>query len=537
MNAQHSNVIKKPVLRFIFNNKKASILVAFLGVFAQFFTLVIPVSIGKYYELAFDYDSKRIHFLDFIPDNAWNTVPKFILFFSLLILIRYILYFGYQYMLKKQGELFIKQIKDKLFEHQMFVNYDVYLEKGTGKYLLRYSGDIVSLKNLYLKGGISVAIDLFVIILTTVWFAFLSPLGAFILVLGSAFAYLIIRFINKKIELYSLQKRNKTSGQLSFVSRALHSVLTVILMNKQETEAKKYKKKSSKIMDKAIDFNKWRVINTGFISFFQYIILALMFLSFYMFDNQKIGAANLVSFILLYITVLPMIRRLFGLATVYKMGNISLTKLNNILELEKEKIYVGDTLKVNNPVITFKDVCFPNESTAVNFRANKNELNELRVPKTISGVDIIHAFVRIQDNYTGKIRVNKKDITSLSPKSIRSQTAIISPHVPLLGQTVYEAITEFRANRILARTEDLLMSIQSKFGLKGLNLDNKIGENGSSLSLLQYELLCFIRGLNSNKKIIFVEGFTLLNEKIAKEILKNEMKTIIWISHRNDEQE
>lgn len=522
-------MIKKPVINFILNNKKASFIVAVLGVLAQAFTIIIPVSIGKYYELAFNFQSRRMQFLDFVPEEYWDTIPEFIGVFMILILLRYVCYYGYQFMLKKQGELFIKEIKDKLFEHQMYVDYSVYLEKGIGKYLLRYSGDITSLKNLYLKGGISVFIDLFMVIMAMIWFAFLSPLGAATIVLGSLFAYLVIIFINKKIEFYSLAKRNKTSGQLSFVSRALQSIFTIILMNKQAVEAKKYKKKSNNIKEQAILFNKWRVLNTGFISFFQYFILALMFSVFYLFNVEGIGAADLISFILLYITILPIIRRLFGLATVYKMGNISLSKLNNIFELKKEEIDKGENLSVRNPSITFTDVDFPDALGTVNFKAKKNEVNLISVSKSISKKSIIEALTRVHEDYKGTIFINKENVKTFTPKSVRSNITVISARSPLLGRTVYEAITESRSIKREKRSSELLKNIQNSFGVPLLELTTNIGENGSNLSLLQYEILCFVRGINNRKKIVIVDEFSMLNTKIMKEILEEQKRTVLWL--------
>ena len=163
--------------------------------------------------------------------------------FLLLIIIRYIFYFTHQYYLRVEGEIFVKNVKDFLFAHQLQIHNSVYREKGIGKYLLRYSGDINSLKRLYLKGTISAIVDAIMVVFALFWLYTLNSKGALAILILSVVFYIVIRLLNIKVEAYSFQKRNVTSGQLSYVSRTLNSILGVVLYNKQPVEFKKYSKK------------------------------------------------------------------------------------------------------------------------------------------------------------------------------------------------------------------------------------------------------------------------------------------------------
>ncbi|MFO7659256.1 MAG: ABC transporter ATP-binding protein [Bacteroidales bacterium] len=522
-----------PVRQFIKERKILSAGIIVLGLISQLLTIIIPVSIGKYYELVFHFQSQRSKFLGFIPEGIWNTVPEFLLIFFILIILRFIFYFLYQYNLFKESEIFIKEVKDQLFDHQVHVDFSTYKEKGTGKYLLRYSGDINSLKNLYLKGSLSVLIDIFMVLSSFLLLFYLHSRGAIAIIVISAIAFIAIRLVNRKVEKFSLNKRNKTSGQLAFVNRTLNSILSVILFNKQNIELKKYKKKSNDIMQEAIEYDKWITINNGFISFVQYGILAVIFFLFY-YDNigseDKLLSANLISFILLFITIAPVLRRLFGLETVYKLGNISLNKLLNILAIEKENLTEGETLDVKNPRLVFENFKIGN-SEPLNYTSGKLGLNILPVPKTIEQISIITAVTRIQENYGGKIKINGIDIKQFSPHSIRENVGLVSKRLPLIGRTVYEAITESRIERQKPEVEKSLNEIQGVFpGISYFSLWDKIGENGSRLTDLQYELLCFIRGMLPNKRILLMDNFVLLEsiyQDELNEILNKQNATII----------
>ncbi len=508
------------IAQFLRRRKYKTVKIVLLGVIANLLSIVIPVSIGKYYQLAFHLNSKRVRVLNFISNTIWDTVPKFLAFFLVLISIRFVFFFLFQYYLKKEGEFFVKQIKDYLFEYQLKIKYSIYREKGIGKYLLRYTGDINSLKNLYLKGTIRVFVDVIMVFVALFWLSVLNFKGAVVIVVVSFFSYFLIRVINKKVEYYSLDKRNKNSGQLSFVSRTLNSILTVKLFNKQQVEHKKYQKKSKAVKNAAIIYNKWSIINKGLVSFIQYAILCVVLYVFYIDHQQQtykpINQSNLISFILLYVTILPVIRRLFSLENVYKLGNISLRKLNNIIRSEKEDIKKGGVLVVNNPRITFKDVQF-SEHKPITFVSKKMTCSDLELPRGVESIDVIASLTRINDAYTGKIMINKYNVKDFSPQSLRANIGVVSPKIPLIGRTVYEAITESRSSKTKPKINSEFLKIQSQFGfVSGLGIDDKIGENGSNISTLQYELLCFVRGVITRKKILIVDDFSLL-EPISKD--------------------
>jgi len=517
------------VLQYLRRQKAKTLKIVFLGVMANVLTISIPVSIGKYYRLVFHLHSRRVKVFNFIPEQIWNTVPKFLIVFFTLIILRFFFFFWYQYLIKKEGEFFVKSIKDYLFEYQLKIKYAIYQEKGIGKYLLRYSGDINSLKNLYLKGSIKIFVDAIMLAVALFWLSVLNVKGAVVVVVASVLCYVLIRIVNKKIEYYSINKRNKSAGQLSFVSRALHSILTIKVFNKQDVELKKYQKKSKAVKNAAIIYHKWFIINKGLIAFMQYGVLGMVLYVFYLEDTVQNQSA-LISFILLYVTILPVVRRLFFIETVYKLGNISLVKLNNIIQSEKEFINKGEQLIVKNPRIKFVKVQF-NQHQPISFVSEKMNFSVLKLPRGVDSLDLITALTRLEDAYSGRIFINDVDLKVYSPKSLRENIGIVSRKVPLLGRTVYEAITESRSSKTKKEVTRLFDTIQKQFlGEIKLAIDDKIGENGSNISELHYELLCFVRGILTKRKILIVDDFSLLEPQhsaVFKSSLENYEGTVI----------
>ncbi|GEM_PF-7094887 len=520
-----------PIVDFIKKRKKITLLIVLIGLTANILTVFIPISIGKYYQLVFHMQSRRVRFLKFIPDEWWNTVPKFIVFFFVLIFLRFMFFFWFEFLLRKEAAIFIKEIKDYLFQHQLQLAYPTYQQQGTGKYLLRYSGDINSLKNLYIKGTIRLVIDTLMIITAFYWLYKLHHAGAIAVIILFIFSWFLLRIIIRKVEFYSLQKRDKTSAQLSFVSRTLNSILNVIALNKQKVELKKYTKRSEAVKQADINYNQWFVLNKAFISFFQYFILGIVLFLFYRIrDYGEIHQSHLISFILLYLTILPVIRRLFMIETVYKLGNISLKKLKHILNLPKEPIHNGLKMKANQPKIYFNRVVFYN-STPINFKVVNQNLNTLMLPSNVSPMDIILALLRIKEDYKGQIMLEGKDIRQYSPHSVRRHIAVASTGLPFTGRTVYEAVTRSRSKKTKPVLEKKYNLLKKKFEMN-LNLDDPIGENGLKMNHQQREFLAFARGILQNKPILLVDDFPYLKAHFPEAFnksLKETKSTVIQL--------
>ena len=101
---------------FIRRHIATVVLVLCAGLLANVLTIAIPVSIGKYYDLLFEYHSRRAQVLDFLPQSWWDTVPHFLTFFFMLIILRTVLAFIDRFYTGKLGELLVKEMREKLFE-------------------------------------------------------------------------------------------------------------------------------------------------------------------------------------------------------------------------------------------------------------------------------------------------------------------------------------------------------------------------------------------------------------------------------------
>ncbi len=502
---------------------------------ANFLAILIPVSVGKYFDLLFGFHTQRSKILNYLPQSWTNSTTSFLTFFGILLLLRLVFYLYYKITLRTQGEALIKFVKDKLFSHQLRVNQKIYADKGTDKYLLRYAGDITSLKNLFNSGTISFIIDIIISIIAIIWLVILNKTGGIAVIVSMLLTFLIIYFINKKIEFYALQKRNATSGQLSFVNQSFNGILSIIAFNKEYIEKKKFYKRTDKIFQNGQKYITWDTINKGLILFLQHFVLLIVFIIFYK-DNLSIdikqSGGDLISFIFLYITILPVFSRIFMIETTWRLGLISLKKLNGILGLSKSDSTTKEELITKNPRMELVDFSV-NDSSLLQFSSSKSSLKSLQLPSDLDAFALIKCILLIDQSYNGDILINQSSIKNYSPKSIRNTIGVVSTRFPLLGTTVFEAIVNVRNTQSREMAENMLNNIQFAFNLSTpLTLDNYIGENGNQLSMIQKELLSLVRGLLLERKFLIIDMLPLLektNKTKLKEILSSLEISVIFL--------
>jgi ABC-type multidrug transport system fused ATPase/permease subunit len=500
------------LISYLKENKVNLFFLFLIGLASNLLSIIIPVSIGKYFDLEFNVQAKKAGVLNVLPNYFTESTSGFLVFFVILILLRFIFFIIFQYKLKAHAEKFIKEVKDRLFEHQLSVDHKIYHKYGMSKYLLRYSGDMTSLKNLFTSGTISFIIDVLIALICFMWLVYLDYIGGLIVIITTIFFYFLLYFVNRKIEYFSRKKRDATSGQLSFVNRSFNAIISIIGFNKEYTEVTKFNKRTTVILSNGINLGFWDSINKGLIAFMQFGVLVIVFIVFHFTKKQQSTPGDLISFILLYLTILPALTRLYRIETVFTMGLISIQKINEIFDLPKNLSDEGVKLKpLEKPSFEVKNLSIK-RSTPLNFVLNEN-VQQLRLPKELKTIDFIKTILRINRFYKGIILINNQNLKRCSPKSVRRQVVVISTQLPFIGNTVFEAISYSRNEESKEDVAGLLSNFQSKYKFSHpLTLMQEIGENGKNLTPIQKEFLAIARALLTDKKLIFIDKLPHLSQ-------------------------
>jgi ATP-binding cassette subfamily C (CFTR/MRP) protein 4 len=153
---------------------------------------------------------------------------------------------------------------------------------------------------------------------------------------------------------------------------------------------------------------------------------------------------------------------------------------------------------------------------------------------------IVSALFRLYD-FDGSITIDEVDSKSISPNDLRSKIAIIPQQPVLFFGTLrknLDLFDEFDDSQLWSALED----VKLKDMLSDLpsGLDTMILEGGENFSLGQKQLLCLVRAMLRNVKIVVMDEATanvdLSTDALIQATIRRKFRqcTVITIAHRLD---
>ncbi len=533
---------------FAKNNNKLFLATFLSGLCYNVLTLLIPISIGRFYEFNFGFSSHRLQIIKSVPFINTNDFTIFLVFFFSIVGIRFVFEYLNKYLIALICEKFAKDLREKLFAHQLQIATEVYDLKGIGKYLLRYSGDLKSIQNYISRGLLRFLQDVFLITILLITIAYINIYLGLILSGSIVLFSLILFFINKFLYSISVERRNKRSGMLTFINTRLRGIHTIKVFNKYSPEEKRYRKRSEELLEIGKQYQKVASLIQSIIPALTYLMLGiLMWYVYYIksFNDKTVDQSVLLILILLIISFLPILRRVLRVSIVWKLGNISFDKLINIFSLKAENTLDFQNINLANEKLVFKDISFRYPSSEQEVFKNTTLTIPARKTTAIIGNSgagkstFVNLLLKMYHPNKGDVKYGTYSNDQLSEKTIRKNIAVVSKDFPLYGKDVYESIVYSRKNLKKHKVAALLKDLQQFEHPKDvLRLDDRIGDLGGVLTKSQQKILIYCRALLTNKPILLIdEPFTDLNSRTADYLksllngLKNK-KTLIVLDTR-----
>jgi len=535
------------IFNFIKRNRLLVSITFLSGLCYNILTLLIPISLGRFYEFNFGFSSHRLKLLDALPFINAESFTTFLLFFISLVFGRFIFEYINKYYILIIGEKFAKTLREQLFEHQLQISTSVYDQKGIGKYLLRYSGDLKSIQNYVTRGIFRFLQDLFLIVFLLITIAYIDINLGSIAAISIGFSIIILFFVNNILYSISVNRRDQRAAMLTFINTRLRAMISIKVFNKYTPEEKRYNKRSDKLYAVGKKYQRTVSLIQSIIPMLTYLMLALlMWYVFYLKTSKDhlFNESALLILILLIISFLPILRRTLRVSIVWKLGDISFEKLLNIFSLEAENNLSFEEINLSIEKIHFDDVCFkyPNSENMV-----FNKLNFSILPKSMTLITggsgsgkntLVNLLLKIYQPTAGKINYGKYNYNELAEKTIRKNIAVISDTFPLFGRTVYEAIVYSRNPKREHKASNLLKDLQQfEDENNRLELHDAIGDLGNILTKGQKKILLYCRALLTNKSwLIINQPFKDLNLKTVAHLISilnslTDTKTLIIIDN------
>lgn len=484
-------------------------LVLGLGMVASSLTILLPVSLGKAFGLLFGYHSLRAQIFEGLPASWVSSLPNFLGLLVVMILLRALSEYGERSLTGRLGEAFSRYLREHLFAAQLKLPLSIYQSKGTGRYLLRWSGDLKSLQNWLTKGIIRFGRDvLFLMGFLVVMYQLHPSLCAWI-VLGLLLSGFGIHCLNHLLYQISVERRNRKSGLLAFVSQRLLAIESLLVFNRQNPESKRFQRRSERLYQSGRAYHRIFALIQTSISTLVYLLLVGLLAWAYLSANAH-SSEQLLGAFLLMITVMPVLRRLFRVRTHWELGRISLVKLQNILSQKVEESSL-DSFHLKTGTIQWEGVSFDIQDRRVfgnaNIHLQGQQTHWIDMGNGLQSRSFVYLTAGVYMPAKGELWIDGQSTKTVNAFQLRKKIAVASTHFPLFGKTVFQAVSYSRKKEKRQRVEELLMYLQ--FPLpeeEHLSLDDPIGELGQMLSPAQRRLLVLVRALLTNKPILILEN-------------------------------
>ncbi|MCC6723503.1 MAG: ABC transporter ATP-binding protein [Saprospiraceae bacterium] len=501
---------KRQILTVFFKTNRSLIVATFgFGLMASGLTLLLPISLGKFFELEFGGNKKAV-LLQWFPDSWGADLNAFLLVFVAMVALRTIFHFAQRYGAGLLGERFAKQIREQLFEHQLRITTAVYDEKGVGQFLLRYSADMQSVQNYLTAGILQFGIDCLMILLALLAMAWLSPMVSLTMAAGFLLTAILVYLLNERLSKATSKRRGSRSELLAFVSERLLAAVTLKAFNKEAPEYQKFVKQSDELYSYGANFHRIYSLIYALIPGLIYAVLGVVLFTVHRMKGTGLDSTSLLAFVLLFITLIPTLRRAYRANSVWEMGNVSFRKLSKLLSLDAEKKelppfrFKRGKIELNNLGFGFSKKTKLLSQLNLTLRAGR--LTVLAAPPSYGKTTLLKLLMGIYHPTEGQILVDGQNLSMVDLKTWRRNAVAISDGFPLLGRTVFEAISYSRKPEKREKAAQILAVLQE--GLpegQQLDLDKKIGERGIKLSAGQRKLLQYGRAFLTEKPILFID--------------------------------
>lgn len=446
-----------------------------------------------------------------------------------------------------QGALF--RLRNAVFEKIQSLHVQFFDKNPIGRLITRTTNDIEALSELLSDGIVNMIGDLFRIFFILYFMLIMSWELTIISILVLPILFYSTFWFKGKVRVAFLNVRDQIARLNSFVQEHINGMAIVQLFNREKKEKEKFESINAE--------HRSAHINTIFyFSIFWPIVEVLA--SFAMALVVWYGGARAlmdgVTFGVL-LAFIQYVRQFFqpirGLSEKYNTLQAALAsseRIFDVLDTPKEVLEAdspSDKKEVHGE-IEFKNVVFrynPDEEVIINdvsFKADKGELLAVVGATGAGKTTLINLLLRYYDIQEGQILLDGTDIRDYSINNLRSHFGLVLQDNALFSGTILENIT--LGNKSISREQviDASKQVEAHHFIKKLpgGYDYELRERGASLSVGQKQLICFVRAMVYDPKILILDEATssvdseteALVSKACEKMMAG--RTSIVIAHR-----
>lgn len=527
------NKIKEIIYHFLCHNRKSIIIIFIFSIIFTLINILTSFNFQFIIDKSITYNSSdNLYYLSFI--------------FIYLIVIKCLVSYYRNNIINFLNHKLDYSLITNVFRHVVLLPHLYYKSRTTGEIISRIN-DLGELRESFSNLIVTFLVDI-VIIIFVIFFMFrisyrLSIMVILMLVIYSSLNLIFNRILNKKIKII----KEEASSFNSFMIETINASDSIKGMNIYDTILNKSFNLYDRYLNSSYEYLFISNIQNslGELIVYTFISLVIMLGSRYVLDGD-LSLGSIITFNSLIYYLLDPIKNILKFDILFKKTKIVIERMNELLNIEEEKISTDDNLLSNvNGDIKINDLIY-----SYNGRDNLINRFSLYIKKgekvVICGssgsgkstlAKIISRYIKIK---RGCIKIGDLDINDYNLKSFRDGITYVSQNEFLFYDTIYNNINidNARDDVNFIKVCNLFLVDEVANSRNGYN--TLLEENAVNISGGERQRVILARAFTKDSNIyILDEAFSQIDPKMERIILKNlfetyKGKTIIVVSHRFD---
>ena len=482
-----------------------------------------------------------------------SAILQVLLPIGVAMLIMYIVQALCKYYVSYQGHMMganmERDMRQQLFDHYEKLSFSYYDQNNSGQMMSKLVSDLFDISEMAHHGPENLFISLIKIIGSFVFLFVINRWLAIPLLVLVFFMILFSYSQNRRMQATFMDNRQKIGDINSSLQDTLAGIRVVQSFANEEIERDKFRHSNENFLhSKDANYRCMGSFMSGNLFFQGLMYLVTLVFGGWLIAKGQMETADLAMYALYIGIFISPIQILVELTEMMQKGLSGFRRFLAVVETEPDIVDAEDAkpLESVKGTVEYKDVSFhySDDDTLVlsdvSFRIDAGKSIALVGPSGSGKTTICSLLPRFYDVTGGSIRIDGKDIRSLSLESLRNNIGLVQQDVYLFCGSIKDnisygkpgaSIEEINDAAKKANIHDFIMSLPDGY-------DSYVGERGTRLSGGQKQRISIARVFLKNPPILILDEATsaLDNESerwiqhSLEELAKN--RTTITIAHR-----
>jgi ABC-type multidrug transport system fused ATPase/permease subunit len=320
--------------KWIRNNPKVWVFLI-LGLFSSLITFFLSLMVGWFFDLHYSENVSKSALLE----KLGLRVDNFSVFFLIMagaIILKFTLQLVERKGINQAADTFIHRITGRLYGKQMSWNEELFSERPFGKYLLRYSGDMSSIRGMLVNGihrGIRDGLFLVCGITLLFW---VNAQWTLVVVVGALLILPVFYYLDRKQLSSITAKQNSKNELLNFVTTSFSNHQKIREKDQLERNLRGFRRRNREVLAAANSFQKWESLRHSLVNSTGPTLIFFILGLIWLMPNQS-SPGELLTFLLIMGAMIPALRNVIKSPNLIQKGLLSLRKIERLIR-KKEKI-------------------------------------------------------------------------------------------------------------------------------------------------------------------------------------------------------